>query len=169
MKIKELLSQNEIALCFQYLLTIEAALIIIDLMPNTIQKQRGKKMRSGSNLENKQADMRLRITKKANATEVVPFRGKISKNCLTESEERVLGVIVAERHHEIIRSGWPDFGVIVNGKLVGVEVKRYPYKLQPSQNNAHRLLKKCGIDVVIIRGDRPLTEIYEQVRKKISK
>lgn len=87
---------------------------------------------------------------------------------LTKSERKVFSMVQDAGHYDIIRNGWPDFGVVVDGKLVGIEVKSRHDDLRADQTNTHRLLKMVGIDVVVIYTDDPLEVTLNKLRDKIS-
>jgi hypothetical protein len=87
---------------------------------------------------------------------------------LTNGERRVLNVLCSEGCTNVIRNGWPDFGVIVKGKLVGIEVKSEGDYLRDYQINTHKLLRKAGIDVIVVKGDEYLCSIQKQLRYKLS-
>ena len=120
-------------------------------------------MKKNLTLEEKQADMQSRWEVKEPIRTPEEFRWK-----LTYSERRVLNVLQSQGNTDIIRCGWPDFGVVVDGKLVGVEVKRGPNdKLNTAQKSAHKLLKKAGIDVIIVEDDGYLCSILRQLKGKV--
>ena len=115
-------------------------------------------------LEEKQSDMQSRWKSKTEDMTPGEFKWK-----LTCSERRVLNMLQSQGHTEFIRNGWPDFGVVVDGKLVGIEVKRGPNdKLSYDQKNAHKLLRKAGIEVLVIEDDGYLCSILRQLKGKVS-
>jgi hypothetical protein len=121
-------------------------------------------MKKNLTLEEKQLAMQSRWEDKEPPKTSEEFRWK-----LTYSERRVLNMLQAQGHTEVIRNGWPDFGVVVNGKLVGIEVKRGPNdKLNADQRNAHKLLRKAGIEVLVVEDDGYLCSILRQLKGKVS-
>lgn len=117
------------------------------------------------NLEEKQVAMRDRWENVEQPSFKTPeeFRWR-----LTYSERRVLGMLQEQGHKEVIRNGWPDFGVIVNGKLVGIEVKRGTNdRLNEDQRNTYKLLKRAGIEVIIVEDNGYLCGILRQLKGKV--
>lgn len=115
-------------------------------------------------LKEKQTAMQNRWEVKGETRTPEEFRWK-----LTYSERRVLSVLQSQGNNDIIRYGWPDFGVVVDGRLVGVEVKRGPNdRLNDAQKAAHKLLKKAGIEVLVVEDDGYLCSILRQLKGKVS-
>jgi hypothetical protein len=112
-------------------------------------------------LEAMQEEMRKRWKSKyPTLQETEQFRSTIKLNT---GERRVFNVLQSEGYFDIIRSGWPDFGVVVDGKLVGIEVKEGSDILRPSQINTHKLLKKAGIDTLVVKAD-DYAAVLKQIR-----
>jgi hypothetical protein len=113
-------------------------------------------------LEEKQQEMQQRWrTKEERLPEEFKYK-------LTSSERRVFSLLLSEGHADIIRNGWPDFGVVVNGKLVGIEVKTSKHDCpSPEQQHAHKLLRKAGIPVLVIHDNGYLCSIIRQLRKTL--
>ena len=87
---------------------------------------------------------------------------------LTYSERRVFNLLKAKGFNEIIRKGWPDFMVVTNKGLVGVEVKHRKDKLESDQKRTHKILNRMGIPTLVVFGDDDLSAIEDTLRKKIS-
>lgn len=118
------------------------------------------------NLEEMQAEMRMR---NSGSSEIVPEDGDIPlEKGLTKCEQKVLNVLKLMGYKDVIRNGWPDFGVLTDKGLIGIEVKRAHDKLRNTQVDTHKLLKKCGIKTIVIRGDDYMPVIQRELSKKIS-
>lgn len=87
---------------------------------------------------------------------------------LNASEQRVLDMLLSEGHPQVIRNGWPDFGVVMGGKLIGIEVKKANDSLRLDQIHAHKLLKTAGIEVFVVKDEGHLS-ILKQIRSHFAK
>ena len=116
------------------------------------------------NLEKKQADMRRRLS--APEPEAIrPAMHGPKNNPLTLGENRVFDLLKSEGYVDIIRNGWPDFAIEAKGKLLGIEVKTGADELSDAQKKTHRILKRLGIPVIVVKSEWPLSSILQEIRK----
>jgi hypothetical protein len=56
---------------------------------------------------------------------------------------------------EIFRAGWPDYLMIEDGKIYGVEVKTRPDNVRPRQAKMFTALERAGISVYVWSPEEP--------------
>ena len=64
------------------------------------------------------------------------------------AEEKFLRVALS-KGDELLRSGWPDFMLLRDGKFMGVEVKRGSDRVSPSQAKMFAALERIGLAVFV--------------------
>lgn len=106
------------------------------------------------NLEEKQKEMRLRLTNKSKIKEnkeLKRFHSKIRILPRLKSSERVVYNSLLQNGYDVLRGGWPDFLAVKGREIIMVEVKSKNDRLSGTQRIMHETLRKLGARVDVVR------------------